>query len=382
MISAIGIMILIISSSSINVTALDAAQTRDNIDFLRSKIDSLENIKERLRINNEAITSQIDSIRQIIILKQTDTSAIKYIITKVKKEAKFRLEPNPSSTIIKILSKGEIVEILDYENHYYKARHNGMTGYIFKHYLKITKDIEMFAAACEQNKLIKEALESRKERKKAIKREEEIKLRKEEKRLINEEEKRKRLIKEKLISRLKEKQNAYESNDAWIKVPKANIRQKPTINSDIVMQLEIGDHVYIQEEVGEWLRVKIRWREKYIYSSEEYFESSYKNGWVHKSLISYSMVEKPKLSKWELIVQRRKEFIQKNPSLSEKTKFAIMVGNILIGMNKEMVIASLGFPDDINKTVTSGNVHEQWIYESGTIEYVYFDNDILTSWQE
>lgn len=49
-----------------------------------------------------------------------------------------------------------------------------------------------------------------------------------------------------------------------------------------------------------------------------------------------------------------------------------------IGMTKDMAIESLGQPSDINKSVGSWGVHEQWVYGE---EYLYFENGILTSYQ-
>ncbi|MBC7758376.1 MAG: hypothetical protein H7069_05935 [Phormidesmis sp. FL-bin-119] len=53
---------------------------------------------------------------------------------------------------------------------------------------------------------------------------------------------------------------------------------------------------------------------------------------------------------------------------------------IQLGMTKAMVTDSWGEPDDINRTVASWGVHEQWVYGSST--YVYFENGKLTSWQD
>ena len=52
-----------------------------------------------------------------------------------------------------------------------------------------------------------------------------------------------------------------------------------------------------------------------------------------------------------------------------------------LGMTTEMAIESLGYPSDINKSVTSWGVHEQWIYDSKEL-YLYFENGILTSYQK
>ncbi len=53
---------------------------------------------------------------------------------------------------------------------------------------------------------------------------------------------------------------------------------------------------------------------------------------------------------------------------------------IWLGMTSEMARDSRGRPEDINRTVTASGVHEQWIY--GEHRYLYFDNGILTSWQD
>ncbi len=53
----------------------------------------------------------------------------------------------------------------------------------------------------------------------------------------------------------------------------------------------------------------------------------------------------------------------------------ILAGKVKIGMTKEMCKLSWGEPQDINKTITSGNIKEQWVYSNN---YLYFDNGILT----
>lgn len=52
-----------------------------------------------------------------------------------------------------------------------------------------------------------------------------------------------------------------------------------------------------------------------------------------------------------------------------------------IGMTKDMAIDSLGRPDHINRTVLPMVVNEQWVYDGSGL-YLYFDGDILTSFQE
>lgn len=74
---------------------------------------------------------------------------------------------------------------------------------------------------------------------------------------------------------------------------------------------------------------------------------------------------------------RLKKFVQKygnsmGPLIAKRV--------IRLGMTKAMVIDSWGQPQDINRTVGSWGVHEQWVYGNST--YVYFENGKLTSWQD
>jgi len=76
------------------------------------------------------------------------------------------------------------------------------------------------------------------------------------------------------------------------------------------------------------------------------------------------------------------KYIQKHPERLE-FKNAILEKKIRIGMNKDEVRLSWGEPWDINRTVTTHGTSEQWIYGSlNYANYLYFDDGILTSWQD
>jgi flagellar biosynthesis GTPase FlhF len=70
-----------------------------------------------------------------------------------------------------------------------------------------------------------------------------------------------------------------------------------------------------------------------------------------------------------------------------RSKYSSRIANkilnrtIWIGMTKEMLIDSWGQPsdDNINRSVGSWGVHEQWIYGD---TYVYLENGKVTSWQD
>ena len=68
-----------------------------------------------------------------------------------------------------------------------------------------------------------------------------------------------------------------------------------------------------------------------------------------------------------------------NSDQTKVSKEKISDKKIWIGMTKEMAIESWGRPEDINRTVGSFGVHEQWIYGD---TFVYFEDGKLTSWQD
>ena len=57
----------------------------------------------------------------------------------------------------------------------------------------------------------------------------------------------------------------------------------------------------------------------------------------------------------------------------------ILTRTYWIGMNKEMAVEAMGNPIKVNRTVIPGKVTEQWVYPYDT--YLYFDNGILTTYQ-
>ncbi|MDD5108867.1 MAG: hypothetical protein PHC29_05095 [Candidatus Omnitrophica bacterium] len=80
-------------------------------------------------------------------------------------------------------------------------------------------------------------------------------------------------------------------------------------------------------------------------------------------------------AKWKEEIDR---YFKEHP---ERLAFKDEVINkkIRIGMAKEEVLLSWGKPGDINRTVTQYSTHEQWVYSK---QYLYFENGILTTWQD
>lgn len=76
----------------------------------------------------------------------------------------------------------------------------------------------------------------------------------------------------------------------------------------------------------------------------------------------------------------------KNRTLNElkarfgnENAYSILNHSIWIGMTNDMATESIGSPKAINKSIGSWGIHEQWVYDK---KFLYFENGILTSWQE
>lgn len=65
--------------------------------------------------------------------------------------------------------------------------------------------------------------------------------------------------------------------------------------------------------------------------------------------------------------------------LDAEQQESIKTRRIQIGMTPCMAVAAWGRPDDINRSVGSFGVHEQWVYPAN---YLYFRDGVLTSFQD
>lgn len=71
------------------------------------------------------------------------------------------------------------------------------------------------------------------------------------------------------------------------------------------------------------------------------------------------------------------------PETTSAQRKAMKERSVQIGMTKDMVICAWGKPRDINRTVIAGVVgREQWCYGGIGGQYLYFENGILTSYQD
>jgi hypothetical protein len=92
---------------------------------------------------------------------------------------------------------------------------------------------------------------------------------------------------------------------------------------------------------------------------------------------SYECRRRKELAEIEKEDAKRRAEIAKQP---RDTQQMINSKEIKLGMTKEQVLLSWGKPDRINRDVGRWGANEQWCYGSKT--YLYFENGILTSFQD
>lgn len=127
--------------------------------------------------------------------------------------------------------------------------------------------------------------------------------------------------------------------------------------------------------------------------AEEYFKKGlelYKKESYYFAEEQFKMALKfyPKFTKAKRWLKKAQYWANMTPEQREYEK-AIQQHKIMIGMTKEQVIRAWGKPNDINRTVFKDlwgveHVHEQWIYGIFPYSetYLYFEDGILTSWQD
>jgi hypothetical protein len=158
---------------------------------------------------------------------------------------------------------------------------------------------------------------------------------------------------------------------------KGDFIYRDTVRKDLVIYIPSGDKVYVSKQETNFYEIKYKSFTGWISKNMLITESDY----LANKLAQQKTIDKAKADKTrtqnEAIYQRRTALTKKYGSKEIAEK--IMAKKIWLGMTSEMAIESWGRPSDINKTVGSWGVHEQWVYRD---TYLYFENGVLTSWQE
>ena len=104
----------------------------------------------------------------------------------------------------------------------------------------------------------------------------------------------------------------------------------------------------------------------------------------YKSVLDYDPVEKLRRDKAAAKARAAKASADRIAAIKAKhwpsaIEKAVIEKKIQIGMTAEQVRLAWGKPRRINRSVGVWGTHEQWVYGS---TYLYFENDILTSFQD
>lgn len=89
----------------------------------------------------------------------------------------------------------------------------------------------------------------------------------------------------------------------------------------------------------------------------------------------------PRPGSFEAEVERRTEYVRKNPGILEPYQVAIKMGVVIPGMTEEQALVSMGRPSRMNLTQTLNGSRWQWVYESpgGGMKFVYIENGLVVA---
>lgn len=324
------------------VLTIHQSYGQDSTKYLQAKLNNLQNIESQLSDSLGVIQSQIEQLKERIAEIEFDKIKKDKTVLKLKSGTDLYKSDGIMSDKIAQVPKGEEVILLNITtSHFINVSYRGQKGLIPKWHFEKEEMLDELIA---------------------------------EKRRL---EKQKNTEQEKIIDSLV---TNIENEKRWIKNFVGNARKEPNVNSDIITQLEKGDEIFVQDQKGEWLKIKYIIDENLRKSVNDKndINSIYRDAWVHESITSEKEVEK--LSP---IQRRRKSFVRNNPEIKQQYKHDILNGSIRIGMSKDMVRASWGRPNDINRTVNSYSTREQWVYGSiSTRRYVYFEDGVMSSFQD
>jgi hypothetical protein len=113
--------------------------------------------------------------------------------------------------------------------------------------------------------------------------------------------------------------------------------------------------------------------------------------WTIKYKGSPAFIKDTVLEQTYKLVRFKNTFLDKEYKKAMIKKYGPVYGPYVfsatptVGMTKAMFNEFMNKPDEVNRTVGTWGVHEQWVYSdrpNGKTEYYYFENGKLTSWQD
>lgn len=162
-------------------------------------------------------------------------------------------------------------------------------------------------------------------------------------------------------------------------VQNADVFAKPNLLSEELFRVFEGDTVTIKDTEMGWWKIVDKGGDvgfvmnvNLLVTDENILE--YRKEKLDEHIKSENIEAARK--KKEAEEKRYKSLVEK---YSKTTADRLLKGTIRIGDTKEMVIEARDKPSDINRSVGSWGVHEQWVYPN---IYLYFENGKLTGWQD
>lgn len=315
-------------------------QTGKQTERIQETLDSLQQKKSTLIQALTKLESTIDSVNVLKIEAEIAESAELYVSAKYPNSFLKELPSVESNRIAEGIPKDAKIRVFGFETGYWKAIYDGVFGYLPDEYVVQN---EFVKAIAEKFTIPADSKEESSN----------------------------------VLSTKTAKSNDLVNPLRWVKVLDLTVYESPDFQAGIVeiLRWHYTHSVELLDETGSWAKIK--------YSSRSDWKD--REGWVpaqHITAEKLGELHSNDILKIRGDIQtkhRRDSFVGSHPSLSLKFKNAILDGQVVLGMTEDMVTASWGAPDDINRTVTTLMVHEQWVY--GQV-YLYFDDGILTAFQD
>jgi hypothetical protein len=165
----------------------------------------------------------------------------------------------------------------------------------------------------------------------------------------------------------------------------ARLKSTPSLFGEEILKLNEGTQIVVLDvEQDDYLKVRVGSINGFISDMWLKWDEGINN------FIAFRKKEIEKLAKTELHRKNNEETKKDELAAKKNEKLAIAKygvttykklkdGYYWIGMTKDMATIALGEANDINRTVGSWGVHEQWMYTNNF--YLYFENGKLTSYQ-
>jgi len=152
--------------------------------------------------------------------------------------------------------------------------------------------------------------------------------------------------------------SSFSQDKAFVDNLPAVLREKPDITGNEILTIKNNEEILITDYVAPYFKVK--------YNEKE--------GYVRITMIKIDEQMALLGKKYKINLDSLKSVLNPKVVINSNTP-------LQIGMSANTVRQILGAPDSNNKSTSSSGVREQWVYSQKNM-YVYFENGILTSFQE